>query len=46
MRKQLEEQVVLLSCSVSLFVFAILYVVCSRHESVFQLCVLWPDLIP
>lgn len=46
MRKQLEKQVVLLSCSVRLFVFAILYVVCSQRESVFQLGVLWPDLIP
>lgn len=40
MRKQLEEQVVLLSCSVRLFVFAISYGVCSQHESEFQLGVL------
>lgn len=41
MRKQLEETAVLLSCSVRLFVFAILYTICRQKESVFQ-----ADLIP
>lgn len=41
MRKQLEEPAVLLSCSVRLFVFAILYTICRQNESVFQ-----ADLIP
>lgn len=41
MRKQLEEQAVLLRCSVRLFVFAILYTICSQSDSVFQ-----ADLIP
>lgn len=44
--KAVGREAVLLSCSVRLFVFAGLYAVCSQHESVFQLSLLWPDLVP